>query len=100
MLIERTIVQLQVRVDTPERAGELGRMGYIQWLGGLPGQASYEREAIRAYLYAQPFIATDPAIAAFCALLQQSLQKPLQPLDLALPKPRRRGGAHERRMSL
>ncbi len=100
MLIQQTILQLQVRVDTPERARELGQMGYMQWLGGLPGNASYEVEAVRAYLCACPFVSTDPAIAVFCDLLQQSLSKPLQPLDLAMPKPRRRGGAHERRMSL
>ncbi|WP_050929028.1 hypothetical protein [Aestuariivita boseongensis] len=100
MLIHRTLQQLQVRADTPERALELGRMGYMQWLGGLPGQANYEFEAIRAYLYARPFVETDPAVAVFCDLLRQSLQKPLTPLDLTLPKPRRRGGAAERRMSL
>lgn len=100
MLIHRTLLQLQTRVDTPERAAELGRMGYMQWLGGLPGGANYEFEAIRAYLFARPFIDSDPAVAVFCGLLRQSLQHPLQPLDLSLPKPRRRGGATERRMSL
>jgi len=100
MLIQKTLLQLQTRADTPERARELGRMGYMQWLGGLPGAASYEGEAIKAYLYARPFIGTDPAVAAFCDLLRQSLQHPLKPLDLTLPKPRRRGGAGERRLSL
>ena len=100
MLIQKTISQLQVRADTPERAKELGQLGYIQWLGALPGNANYEFEAVRAFLYARPFISSDPAVAAFCHLLRASLKHPLQPLDLALPKPRRRGGAHERRMSL
>lgn len=100
MLIQQTILQLQVRADTPERARELGQLGYLQWLGALPGGANYELEAVRAYLYAQPFLKTDPAVAAFCDLLRDSVQYPLKPLDLALPKPRRRGGAQERRMSL
>ncbi len=100
MLIQKTLLQLQVRVDTPERAQELGRMGYIQWLGSLPGGANYEFEAVRAFLYARPFLETDPAVKVFCELLQQSLKAPLTPLDLSLPKPRRRGGAQERRMSL
>lgn len=100
MLIHRTLIQLQTRVETPERATELGRMGYMQWLGSLPGSSSYEFEAIRAYLVARPFVESDPAVAVFCDLLRQSLKTPLVPLDLALPKPRRRGGASERRLSL
>ena len=100
MLLQRTLLQLQVKADTPERARELGQLGYMQWLGGLPGGSNYEFEAIRAFLHAGPFIETDPPVAVFCALLQSSLRNPLQPLDLTLPKPRRRGGANERRMSI
>ncbi|MEQ9695175.1 hypothetical protein [Shimia sp. SDUM112013] len=100
MLIARTLTQLQVDIETPERAEELGRMGYIQWLGWLPGQSSYEAEAVKAYLVAMDFIETDPAVAVFCDLIRQSLRRPLVPLDLRLPKPRRRGGARQRRMAL
>ena len=100
MLIEQTILQLQVRADTPERAKELGQLGYIQWLGALPGSASYKAQARHALAYAQPFKTTDPAVAVFCNLIKRSLEHPLKPLDLALPKPRRRGGAQMRRMSL
>ena len=100
MLIQKTLLQLQTRADTPERALELGRMGYMQWLGGLPGASNYAFEAQKAYRYARPFAQTDPAVDAFCDLLRQSLKHPLKPLDLALPKPRRRGGASERRLSL
>lgn len=100
MLIARTLTQLQVRAGSPERAREIGQLGYMQWLGGLPGQACYLTEATRAYLAALPFRETDPAVAVFCDLLQASITAPLTPLDLALPRPRRRGGARDRRMSL
>lgn len=97
MIIERTLNGLQVNPDSPERARELGQLGYMQWLGALPGSAAYEVEAVKAYLVAMDFIETDPAVAEFCALLRASLRQPLKPLDLALPKPRRRGGARQRR---
>ncbi|WP_292289907.1 hypothetical protein [Marivita sp.] len=100
MSIERTLTQLQVNPSTPERAREIGQLGYMQWLGGLPANACYLTEASRAYLSAAPFRDTDPAVAEFCDLLNRSIETPLQPLDLALPKPRRRGGARERRLSL
>lgn len=100
MSIERTLTQLQINPRTPERAREIGQLGYMQWLGGLPAQACYLTEANCAYMAAAPFQDTDPAVAEFCALLKASLDAPLKPLDLALPKPRRRGGARERRLSL
>ena len=100
MLIARTLTQLQVNASSPERAREMGRMGYMQWLGGLPGRACYLTEAAGAYMTALPFKDTDPAVAVFCDLLRQSIDHPLKPLDLELPKPRRRGGARERRLSL
>ena len=99
MLTELTLTQLQVNAPSPERAKEIGQLGYMQWLGGLPGAACYQTEAARAYLRAQPFRETAPAVDVFCQLLNESLQSPLRPLDLALPKPRRRGGAKERRLS-
>ncbi|MBU2944397.1 hypothetical protein Q4578_00420 [Shimia thalassica] len=100
MLVERTLTQLQVEATTTERAQELGRMGYIQWLGWLPGHASYEAEAVKAYLVAMDFVDTDPAVAVFCDLIRKSLRRPLVPLDLSLPKPRRKGGAKRRRDAL
>lgn len=99
MLIARTLTQLQVNPTTPERAKEIGQLGYMQWLGGLPGSACYQTEAASAYITALPFRDSAPAVAVFCALLRESLQTPLRPLGLALPKPRRRGGARERRLS-
>ena len=100
MTIERVLTLLQARAETPERARELASMGYMQWLGSLPGAIGYEEAAVRAWLRAQPFAATDPAVAAFCALLQQSIQQPGCPLDLPLPRPQRRGGARRRRLSI
>ena len=100
MLIEKTLQQLQVNPSSPERAKELGQLGYMQWLGGLPGGSDYRAEALAAYILAAPFAGSDPAVAAFCALLRTSVKQPLAPLDLALPRPRRRGGARERRLSI
>lgn len=97
MLHERTIHQIRMSKATPERAKDIGRMGYMQWLGGLPGHSSYEAEAVRAYLLAMDHMESDPAIAEFCDLIRKSLRTPLRPLDLPLPKPQRRGGARVRR---
>ena len=99
MLIALTLTQLQVNPTTPERAKEIGQLGYMQWLGSLPASSCYQSEAAYAYMTAFPFKDTAPAVAVFCDLLRDSLANPLRPLDLALPKPRRRGGAKERRLS-
>lgn len=100
MLFELTLTQLQVNPGSAERARELGQLGYMQWLGGLAADVSYEAEAVKAYLVAMDFEESDPAVAEFCKLLRASLRHPLRPLDLALPKPRRRGGARKRRRGL
>lgn len=100
MLTKKTLDQLQLNPASPERARELGQLGYMQWLGGLPGDADYENEAVMAYLTAMDFIETDATVAVFCDLLRLSLRHRLQPLDLALPKAVRRGGARARRDGL
>lgn len=92
-----TLSQLLMAPADPARAREIGQMGYMQWLAGLPGGASYGAEARRALRVARDFTASDPAVAEFCRLLRASLHGPLVPLDLSLPAPRRRGGARERR---
>ena len=97
MLLERTIAQLDVGYVPPDRAEELGHLGYVQWLGALKGNASYLGEAMRAYTLAQPFIRTSPAVGVFCDLLVASSTSPLAPLDLKLRPPQRRGGAKARR---
>lgn len=96
----RTIHQLQLSPATPERARELGQIGYMQWLGGLDGRADYRKEAAEALRLARDFAGTTPAIAVFCSLLEQSLRELARPLPLALPRARRRGGAKRRRLSL
>ncbi len=100
MLVERTIRQLQLGRASTGRARELAQLGYMQWLGSLPGRADYEAEAQRAYLLASRVSHTAPAVAEFCRIVQRSLRHPLKPLDLALPQPRRRGGARQRRRML
>jgi hypothetical protein len=100
MSIERTLTQLKARNLSPERARELGCMGYLQWLGALPGEACYETETVRALLRARSLAGAHPAVAVFCELLADSLQQPLRPLSLTLPRPQRRGGARQRRLSI
>ncbi|GAA4229817.1 hypothetical protein J4E08_03545 [Sagittula sp. NFXS13] len=98
MLLERTISQLDIGPVHPGRATEMGRMGYLQWLGALPGHSGYAAEAQRALAMAQIFADGSPAVAVFCALLRQSLDTPLQPMTLAPPPRVRRGGARTRRL--
>lgn len=97
MLLERTIAQLNTGPLPRARALELARMGYMQWLGALPGHADYRAEAMRAYTMAAPFRRNAPAVAAFCDLLVESTRMPPVALDLSLPARRRRGGARARR---
>ncbi|MEM9344693.1 MAG: hypothetical protein AAGA87_16760 [Pseudomonadota bacterium] len=96
MLLERTIAQLNVGDLPPDLALEMGHLGYLQWLGGLPPDASYRAEAMRARGLARPFLFTSPALAVFCDLLVASIETPLTPLTLQLPSKTRRGGAGAR----
>ncbi|GGD33657.1 hypothetical protein [Sinisalibacter lacisalsi] len=95
-----TLSQLLMAPAGPDRAREIGQMGYMQWLAGLPGGARYEAEVLHALRVTADFIDSDPAVAEFCRLLRASLRGPLAPLELALPAPRRRGGAWQRRRAL
>lgn len=97
MFLERTISQLDVGYLEPERASELGQMGYMQWLGWLPGSADYHHTARHALTVAAPFAAVSPAVAVFCDLVGASLDMPPKPLALKLPERRRRGGHKARR---
>jgi len=97
MLLERTISQLDIGPVTPSRAVDLGQMGFVQWLGALPGGANYAVQARRALAQAAPFCAVSPAVMVFCDLVIASLAMPPRPLDLPWPRPQRRGGARARR---
>lgn len=100
MFLERTISQLDTGTMPPERAQELGQLGYMQWLGGLSGRSDYHRQATHALKMATPFMQASPAVAVFCDLLVASMRMPPAPLPLALPVRQRRGGAHARRAAL
>ena len=97
MLLERTIAQLAVGPMPAEEAQQLGQLGYMQWIAGLPGDADYQRVALRAYQIAAPLIESSPAIAEFCELLVTSMREPLAPLPLSMPPRKRRAGAGARR---
>lgn len=100
MILELTISQLDIGVVTPQRAQEMGQLGYVQWLGALPGHTSYRQQAEHALAKAAPFRDTSPAVAVFCDLLNQSLTFPPRALPLALPLKQRRGGARARRAAM
>lgn len=100
MLLERTIFQLDIGYVPPDEADRLGQLGYLQWLGALPGNANYLHEAMRAYETARPFLRASPAVAVFCELLVTSASSPTDPLTLRVSERSRRGGAHARRLSL
>ena len=97
MLLERTLMTLQSRAETPERARELGRLGFLQWMMFLRSDANYPHEANRALAMAAPFVTPDPAVAVFTGLVRQSLDGRAHPMAVPLPRPRRRGGARARR---
>jgi len=97
MFLERTISQLDIGPVPSDRAHEMARLGFLQWLAGFPKDADYRREAMHAYDMAKPFAGTSPAIAVFCDLLAVSMRNPCEPLPLELPPRRRRGGTKARR---
>lgn len=97
MLLERTLLQLDIGPVSAETATQLGQLGYLQWLGALPGSAGYRMEAMRAYTLAIPMARKSPAIAVFCDLLVASTRSPLEPLPLTLAIRQRRGGTLARR---
>ncbi len=98
MLLNRTILQLDVGPIPQERARELAAMGYLQWLGGLPADASYPEAAHHALRVAGPFCETSPAVLLFSEIVEASLG--CMTLDLTLPSRQRRGGARARRGAL
>lgn len=97
MLFEYTLYQLQMKSAAPERAEEFGQLGYMQWLADLPADGCYLTAANKAHLAAASLKRTEPAVAVYCDLLRRSIIDPFCPLDLKLPRSKRRGGARNRR---
>lgn len=100
MHLAKTITQLDIGDVAPERALELGQMGYLQWLGALPAMSNYREEALRAHAKATPFSEASPAINVFCELLINSLRTLYEPVTLRIPDRQRRGGSRARRAGL
>jgi hypothetical protein len=97
MLLDLTITQLDIGPISEGRAQELAALGYLQWLGALPGDLGYPQAAMAAYEQALPFRHRSPAIAVFCDLLVASTMAPVTPVALSVPWRQRRGGAQARR---
>jgi len=98
MLLKHTISQLDTGPMPRERAEEMGRLGYLQWLACLDARSNYRVEAMRACTMAAPRALTSPALSVFQELVLASLRTPMAPLPLTLPARQRRGGARARRL--
>ncbi|PTW51784.1 MULTISPECIES: hypothetical protein [Rhodovulum] len=98
-MLEMVLMRLAACPQTGPRARELGQLGFMQWLGSLPGRADLPAAARAAEAQAAPGPAT-AALDEFRRLLVQIRAMPPRPLDLALPRPCRRGGARARRLRL
>lgn len=98
MVLDRILHRLQLQPTEHCRATDFGQLGFMEWLGSLAADSDYNHQAMTAYQKALPLRRTVPAIAVFCDLLIASTRMPLQPLDISLPNPHRRGGARGRRM--
>jgi hypothetical protein len=97
MVLNHVLNRLQSHPADQLRAVELGQLGFMEWLGSLPGDSDFDRQARAAYARALPFQRVSPAIAVFCALLLAARRMPPEPLNLCLPRPHRRGGSKARR---
>lgn len=97
MILEDILNAMRSHGCSEARARQLAHMGYMEWLGALPGAANYPEAAVRALAAAAPVRDVDPAVAEFCRLLETSVNRPLAPLTLIPPRPGRRGGARGRR---
>ncbi|MEM9782054.1 MAG: hypothetical protein AAF899_06230, partial [Pseudomonadota bacterium] len=84
MLLKRTIAQLDLGTLSPERAREMGELGYLQWLGALPASSNYLHEAMYAYTLAAPAARRSNAVAVFCDLLIATTTTPVEPLAMMM----------------
>lgn len=98
MLLDRTLFQLDIGWVAPERAEELGYLGYLQWLGALPSGGCYRAEVEVALAAAEPFAEASPAICVFMRLLEASLDS--GPCDIASKWPRQMRRGRARRLSV
>ena len=99
MFLEYTISQLDIGPMPPDRADEMGHLGFLQWLGALPGDRSFAQEAERALMLSLPAAGYSPALAVFCDLVARAVAASPAPLTLRLPQATRRGGARARRVT-
>jgi len=100
MILNDILNAMRVPGCSDARARQLAHMGYVEWLGALPGTANYPETVVRALGAAAPLRDDEPSVAEFCRLLENSLNRPLEPLTLIPPRPGRRGGTRGRRAML
>ena len=97
MSLALVLEKLRAAPTDPDRAEDLGRMAFIEWMETLPGEASFHASAMVAFDRSRRTARRVPAAAEFRALLVEAVRISPRPLDLTLPAPQRRGGHGRRR---
>lgn len=97
MSLALVLEKLRAAPADPDRAGDLGRMAYLEWLETLPADASFPEAARIAIDRARRPAGRSPAASVFRGLVMEAVRRAPRPLDLALPEPQRRGGPGRRR---
>jgi hypothetical protein len=99
MSLALVLDKLRAAPTAPDRAEELGRMAFIEWLETLPPHKSFPVAAMVAFDRSRRIARRVPAAAEFRALLVEAVRRSPLPVDLTLPAPQRRGGRGRRRES-
>lgn len=97
MSLALVLEKLEAAPRDPDRAEDLGRMAFIEWLETLPGEANFPAAALEAFNRSRRMARRAPAAVAFRALLREAVRHAPMPLDLTMPEPQRRGGHSRRR---
>ncbi|MEM0937157.1 MAG: hypothetical protein AAGJ91_14800 [Pseudomonadota bacterium] len=97
MHLKHLIEKLRHAPNDPDRARELAQLAFMEWLGALPGDASFPVAAMTTFDGMRRAAEQSEATAEFRALLAEAVR--VSPMPLALPlRPSRRGGRRARRV--
>jgi hypothetical protein len=97
MSLALVLDKLRAAPADPDRAEDLGRMAFLEWLETLPPEANFPEAAMIAFDRSRRTARRVPAAAVFRALLVEAVRRAPRPVDLTLPAPQRRGGHGRRR---
>ena len=97
--LDEIVARLVAAPDAPGRAREIAHLAFMEWLGSLPGGASFPLAALQAFERTRRVAPRSRAARLFRELLVEASIVPPRPLGLALPRPSRRGGPRTRRQT-